>query len=471
MTTAETAWTEAMKYENRHDPYKFFDELRKTPVVQVADKVYVVTGYRELLTLAHDPHVSSDISKSPISAQPTAGAPDVGADHMDAYGREPSLIVSDPPKHDRQRRQVMRHFAPPHSPHVIPDMESDIQALCNELLDQAKAKGGNTIDVVDDFAYPVPVAVICKILGVPVEDEPIFHKWIFDFMAGTDMGPEAATEAGQARLQKGRESTAAITQYVADLVQGYVTAPKDNVLSKLVNDKDGPDGPMTPKEAASNGMLMLIAGHDSTVNTIAHCVLMLLRNPESIDLLREKPELIPKAIEEVLRVQSAVQFIPSRSATADIEVGGTVIPAGSAIHLVYGAANRDPRRFPIRRSSTFNARTTSTWAGVAACTAAWAVRWPAWRSTWRWRISCAASRIRAWSSIRRPTGRTRSSAARCTSRSNSTGSRTEAPPSRLSSSSNGNSRANSATCRCPNPGRVRCWSRSAVPAPVTPTFT
>ena len=74
MTTAETAWTEAMKYENRHDPYRFFDELRKTPVVQVADKVYVVTGYRELLQLAHDPHVSSDISKSPISAQPAAGA-------------------------------------------------------------------------------------------------------------------------------------------------------------------------------------------------------------------------------------------------------------------------------------------------------------------------------------------------------------------------------------------------------------
>ena len=86
MTTAETAWTEAMMYENRHDPYRFFDELRKTPVVQVADKVYVVTGYRELLTLAHDPHVSSDISRSPISAKPTAhAAPEVGAEHMDAY--------------------------------------------------------------------------------------------------------------------------------------------------------------------------------------------------------------------------------------------------------------------------------------------------------------------------------------------------------------------------------------------------
>jgi cytochrome P450 len=345
MTTAETAWAEAMKYENRHDPYRFFDELRKTPVVQVADKVYVVTGYRELLQLAHDPHVSSDISKSPISAQSAADAPDVGAEHMQAYGREPSLIVSDPAKHDKQRRQVMRHFAPPHSPNVIPNMAADIQSLCNELLDKAKA-GINRFDVVDDYAYPVPVAVICKILGVPLNDEPTFHKWIFDFMAGTDMGPDAATEEGRARAQKGKESTAALTAYMADLIQAFLTEPQDNVLSKLVNDKDGPDGPMTPKEAAANAMLLLIAGHDSTVNTIAHCVLMLLRNPGSIDLLHEKPELIPKAIEEVLRLQSAVQFFPSRSVTDDIEVGGTVIPAGSAVHLVYGAANRDPDRFP-----------------------------------------------------------------------------------------------------------------------------
>ena len=211
MTTAETAWTEAMKYENRHDPYRFFDELRKTPVVQVADKVYVVTGYRELLTWPTTPTSAQTSVESPISAKPTAGAPDVGADHMQAYGREPSLIVSDPPKHDRQRRQVMRHFAPPHSPDVIPDMESDIQTLCNELLDKVKAKGGNTFDVVDDYAYPVPVAVICKILGVPVKDEPTFHGWIFDFMAGADMGPEAATEEGRARAAEGQGKHAAIT--------------------------------------------------------------------------------------------------------------------------------------------------------------------------------------------------------------------------------------------------------------------
>jgi cytochrome P450 len=353
MTTAEAAWAEAMKFENRPNPYPFFDELRKTPVVRVADNTYVVTGYRELLTLAHDPHVSSDISRSPISLQPAAHAePAAGTDDLEAYGREPSLIMSDPPDHDKARRQVMRHFAPPHSPHVIPEMEPRIQQLCNELLDKAKAKGENRIDVknridiVDDYAYPVPVAVICKILGVPLKDEPAFHGWIFDFMAGTDMGPEAATEEGRARAVKGREGTAALTQYMTDLIQGFLREPGDGLLSKLVNDKDGPDGPMAPQAAVANAMLLLIAGHDSTVNTIAHCVLTLLRNPESLDLLRERPELIPRAIEEVLRLQSAVQFFPSRSATADIEIGGTIIPKGSAVHLLYGAANRDPKRFP-----------------------------------------------------------------------------------------------------------------------------
>src|ERR1700682_1156109 len=347
MTTAESAWVEAMKYENRPNPYPFFDELRKTPVVKVAENTYVVTGYRELLALAHDPHISSDITRSPISAKPAAHAePEVGAEHIQAYGREPSLIVSDPPSHDKARRQVMRHFAPPHSPHVIPNMETDIQQLCNDLLDGIRDKGGNTFDVVDDYAYPVPVALICKVLGIPLKDEPTFHGWIFDFMAGADMGPDAATEEGRARLQKGKESTAALTQYMADLIQGFLKEPNDGLLSKLVNDTDGPDGPMTPKEAAANALLLLIAGHDSTVNTIAHCVLTLLRNPESLEFLSEKPELIPKAIEEVLRMQSAVQFFPSRSATADIEIGGTVIPKGSAVHLLYGAANRDPKRFP-----------------------------------------------------------------------------------------------------------------------------
>ena len=206
-----------MKFENRPNPYPFFDELRKTPVARVANGIYAVTGYRELMTLAHDPRMSSDMSRSPLGAQPAAGAT-AEADHMEAYGRAKTMITSDPPDHDRMRRQAMRHFGPPHSPDVIPQMEPDIQRLCNELLD--KARGKTRIDIVDDYAYPVPVAVICKILGVPLKDEPTFHAWIDDFMAGLmDMGPETATEEGKARAEKGKASTAALAQYMAELIE------------------------------------------------------------------------------------------------------------------------------------------------------------------------------------------------------------------------------------------------------------
>jgi cytochrome P450 len=345
-TAAETAWAEAMKYENRHDPYPFFDRLRETPVVQVAEKTFVVTGYQELLTLIHDPRISSDLSRSPLAVQRAARgeAPPV-ASNLGAYGHDTSLIVSDPPDHDRARRQVMRHFGPPHSPDVIPNVEPDVQRHCNELLDRIKVRGEHRFDVVDDYAYPVPVAVICKILGVPLKDEPNFHGWIHDFMAGTDLGPDAQTEEGQVRVRRGRDSTAELAQYISGLIDGYLEKPGDGLLSKLVNDNDGPDGAMAPKEATANALLLLVAGHDSTVNTVSNCVMTLLRNPGSLELLCAEPELIPRAVEEVQRLQSAVQFFPSYSSTADIEIAGTVIPSGCAVHLLYGAANRDPARF------------------------------------------------------------------------------------------------------------------------------
>jgi cytochrome P450 len=180
---------------------------------------------------------------------------------------------------------------------------------------------------------------------VPLEDEARFHVWIAEMLAGADLGPEAATKEGQLRSEQGRASGAALDQYLRGLIERFVREPGEGLLSKLVHD-DGPDGPMSPGEALTNAKLLLVAGHDSTVNLISHCVLTMLRNPGSLELLRRRPELIPGAIEEVLRLQSSVQFFPSRSALADIEIGGTVIPKGSPIFLMYGAANRDPDRFP-----------------------------------------------------------------------------------------------------------------------------
>ena len=135
--TAETAWAEAMKFENRPNPYPFFDELRKTPVAKVSDKTYVVTGYRGAVALSHDPRISSDISRSPCVGSVRSRA-QPGAEDLEAYGREQSIIVSDPPDHDRMRRQVMRHFGPPHSPDVIPSMDQALSPLCQRPARQGQ---------------------------------------------------------------------------------------------------------------------------------------------------------------------------------------------------------------------------------------------------------------------------------------------------------------------------------------------
>lgn len=340
---AATAWAEAMKFANRPNPYPYFEELRKTPVAKVAEHTYVVTGYPEALALAHDPRISSDISRSPSGLfgekQATLDAAEA------AQARDSSMLVSDPPEHDTMRRQFMRHFGPPHTPDLIPSMAGMVTDLANELLDKVKARGGTRMDVVEDFSYPIPVSVIFRVMGAPVADEPKFHSWVMDFMQGADVGPEADTEQGRAAAAKAAASMTELGGWIHDLVDRMAREPGPGLLSAALHD-DGPDGPVSKPVAEANTFLLLVAGHDSTVNTISNCVMTLLRNPGSWDLMRDNPDLIPGAVEEVQRLQGSVQFFPSRWATADIEIGGTRIPAGSAVFLVWAAANRDPRRFP-----------------------------------------------------------------------------------------------------------------------------
>jgi cytochrome P450 len=223
--TPEEAFDSAMRYENRANPYPYFDELRKTPVVRVTNGVYVVTGYEELIALAHDPRVSSD--RRCARAQLTGDrrvADDAVMEMVQAYDRDPSFIASDPPDHDRARRQCMRFFGPPHSPDVIPSQEPLCQQIVNDLLDKAAAK--KRIDVVDEFAYPLPVNVICRIIGVPIEDEPQFHAWVADIGAGLfDLGPDIATEEGQARRAKGEAANVAFKKYIIELVEKAEKSP------------------------------------------------------------------------------------------------------------------------------------------------------------------------------------------------------------------------------------------------------
>ena len=344
---AATAWAEAMKFANRPNPYPYYEELRKTPVAKVSEHTYVVTGYPEALALAHDPRISSDIASSPsgLFGEKQAARDAAQLDVAEAaQARDWSMLTSDPPEHDTMRRQFMRHFGPPHSPDLIPSMEAMVVDLANELLDKVKARGGTRMDVVDDFSYPIPVSVIFRVMGAPIADEPKFHGWVMDFMQGADVGPEADTEQGRAAAAKAAASMTELGVWVHDLVERLSREPGPGMLSAALHD-DGPDGPVSKEVAESNALLLMIAGHDSTVNTISNCIMTLLRNPGSWDLVAGNRDLIPRTVEEVQRLQGSVQFFPSRWATADIEIAGTRIPAGSAVFLVWAAADRDPRRF------------------------------------------------------------------------------------------------------------------------------
>lgn len=345
---AATAWAEAMKFANRQDPYPYFDELRRTPVAKVSDRTYVVTGYDELVSLAHDPRLSADLAHSPSGFfGETEDKLLANREYFldpDATPQPASMLIADPPGHDVMRRQFMRQFGPPNSPDLIPNMAGFITDLANELLDRVKARGGNRMDVVEDFTYPIPVSVIFRVMGAPVEDEPKFHSWVMDFMQGADVGPERDTPEGRAAVAQAAKSQLEMVAWVRALVDRLAAEPGPGLISAVLHD-DGPDGPVSKEVAAANSQVLLIAGHDSTVNTMTNSVMTLLRNPGSWDLVRDNPELIPRMVEEVQRLQSAVQFAISRWTTADIEIGGTRIPAGSAVFLVYAAANRDPRRF------------------------------------------------------------------------------------------------------------------------------
>src|SRR5215813_3123072 len=318
-----TPWQQALLYENRANPYPFYAELRKTPVSRQPDGIYVVSTYREIVSILHDPRVSSDLRKRPKAPSAAAEAASLPTS---MYDREPSMITSDPPEHDHVRRATMRHFGPPHTPDLVSSQEDGIKRIVTDLLD--KLKGKTRIDVVDEFAYPLPVSVICRVLGVPEEDEKRFHNWIEAALDGLDVGPEATSEEGQHLAKLGHQARQELSTYMAELLERYAKQPGPGMLSAMVNSADER---LSRGELLSNAQLLLFAGHETTVNLIAHSILTLLRHPHVLEKLRRRPELIVPGVEEFLRFESSVQFWPTRTALENIEIAGTTIPKGAPI--------------------------------------------------------------------------------------------------------------------------------------------
>ncbi|MDH6705684.1 cytochrome P450 [Kitasatospora sp. MAA19] len=326
--TPDTLLRRINDYTNRADPYPLYAELRENGVVRQDDGAYLVGTYYEIAALLHDPRVSSD--------QRSRKDPDPA---FTQDGLTPAFIRLDDPEHDRLRRLAMRPFGPPHSPGRIDALHGDITRIAEELIDAFPDKG--RIDLVDDFAYPLPITVISRLMGVPHEDVPRVRAWTNAVIAGFDPTPGQDPER---RRQEARQARIAMGRYLGGLAEERRSHPTADLLSALAND-DGPEGRLTPEELMSTAVLLLIAGHETTVNLITNGMLTLLRHPEALERLRADPGLMPGAVEELLRFEPPVQYLPQRSPLTDIEVAGVTVPRGAPLILVLAAGNRDPRRF------------------------------------------------------------------------------------------------------------------------------
>ena len=317
---------------SRANPFPLYAELRKTPVTREDDGTYVVSSYRAIVALLHDPRVSSDLR---IRAE-LAGTPPASEDG--APGPPLPFINQDPPDHDRLRSLAMRQFGPPHTPRRIDGMRPWLTEVSTELIDNLAGK--NRVDIVDDFAYPLPVTAICKLLGVPIEDQPRFSKWADAIIQAID----PTTGTFDERMRRRERVTTELRKYLNGLADARAGRPGDDLISGLLQDTV-PPGPMSRDDLLATADLLLVAGHETTVNLITNGMLTLLRHPDVLERLNREPGLIIGLVEELLRYEPPVHMLPNRTTLADIDIDGTTIPEGSHLVLVLAAGSRDPSRF------------------------------------------------------------------------------------------------------------------------------
>ncbi|MET8635922.1 cytochrome P450 [Streptomyces sp. NPDC004096] len=327
--TADTLLERITDYGSRPDPYPLYAELREAgPVVRQSDGSYLIGTYHEVAALLHDPRISADPrSRTAPFPGPSEDAP------------KPPFLRLDDPEHHRLRTLAMRPFGPPHSPGRIDAMRGEISRITEEVLGSLET--GRQIDVVDDFAYPLPVTVICRLLGVPHKDEPLFRGWTDALVASADVRPADDTTAERDRA--GRQARNEMGQYLVDLAEQRRGHPTDDILSEFVNEPD-PALRLSREELAQTAVLLLIAGHETTVNLITNGVLTLLRHPDQLDRLRREPGLLPNAIEELLRYEPPVHM-RERIPLSDVDVAGTTLPKGTSVVLALASGSRDPKRF------------------------------------------------------------------------------------------------------------------------------
>ena len=306
------------------DPLGFFARLRESrPVAPVRmpgyGRAWIITRYADVRTVLTDPRLAKDVRRWPGGGRSRP---------CEATGVCAHMLHADPPDHTRLRRLVQKVFTP--RPAALRPRAEEIAA---GLLEEMAAARGDVIDLLGAYARPLPVAVLCELLGIPVAD----RAWIAVTVAAYD---------DRAEHQRVERELAA---YFAELIAARHAEPGDDLVSALVaargNADSAVDG-LTANELLSTVFLLVMAGFDTTVNLIASGTLALLTHPGEKTRLRQDPSLLPAAVEELLRFTNPVNHANDRFTTDDVPVGDVVIPAGEWVLPATSSANRDPGRFP-----------------------------------------------------------------------------------------------------------------------------
>ncbi|TAA70549.1 cytochrome P450 family protein [Planococcus salinarum] len=303
------------------NPYPYYAQLRRVnPVYKTrfpdGQHGWLITGYTEAVEALKEPRFIKDFSKLYGGSM----------DEMSVFTQ--NMLFSDPPDHRRLRGFAQKAF----TPRVIEGMKERIEEITDQLLNDMEQK--EEVNLIDDFAFPLPIIVICEILGVPSEDRDKFRIWSNSLIEGS------SGEPGVSIYQHMND----FIRYLGEWFSETRREPKDDLISKLITAEEAGDR-LTEKELYGLVTLLIIAGHETTVNLIGNSFLNLLKHPEQKELLRRNPELIDQAIEESLRFDGPVEFSTSRWASENFQFAGKEIRRGELVVVALNAANRDSDKF------------------------------------------------------------------------------------------------------------------------------
>lgn len=332
---AERVWS---THEQRRDPYPAYEVLRRYGSVHrivpagETEAAWFVIGAEEARQALGDPRITRDVTRLPADMRPV--------DRLAPLGLGRSMLAVDPPEHTRLRRLVSHAF----TANRVQRLQPRVQAITDHLLNGVSTVSRHEpFDLIEKFAFPLPATVICELLGVPVDDQERFRDWVRDLFSPLS------------QLEKVLGAARSLLDYLADLVAVKRAAPSDDLISTLTVVTDNSDQ-LTEDELISTVQLLLVAGHETTVNLIAAGTIMLLTHPDQYAALCADPDLTAPAVEELLRLVGPTELATTRWAAADVEIGGVTIPAGARVLIALSAANRDPARYD--EPDTFDIRRT-----------------------------------------------------------------------------------------------------------------